>query len=276
MDPDELHVYLFQNKKYIYIYDLFNSKKVFHRLPESALGLKVFNRWYVRILNFVQNNYFEVKPYKYTDVKDNMYNVDSHDTSIAFKIKGMKVKKDHFNIIIFDGSFVLINTLSSVYKKLKDENKLNMTKWDTINQNLLYQMKYIIENSVNQIVKTINEFDKRYKPETIYFVVDPKNKVDYTINESLYIPNEFKEYLLNELKNDKELEKLKLQEQESRKQRASKITDILKKCEEIDDMCLKNIYRQSNHFNEMASLTHLIRIINKYLVIVRIRGCRKC
>ncbi len=38
MDPDELHVYLFQNKKYIYIYDLFISKKIFHRLPESAVG----------------------------------------------------------------------------------------------------------------------------------------------------------------------------------------------------------------------------------------------
>ena len=189
------------------------------------------------------------------------------DLNTIMKIKGMEVKKDHFDNIIFDGSFILINTLSSVYKKLKDENKLNMTKWDTINQNLLYQMKYIIENCVNQIVKTINEFDKRYKPETIYFVVDPKNKIDYTINESLYIPNEFKEYLLNELKNDKDLEKLKLQEQESRKQRASKISDILKKCEEIEDIDLKNIYRQSNHFNEMASLTHLIRIINKYLVI---------
>ena len=74
--------------------------------------------------------------------------------------------------------------------------------------------------------------------------------------------------MLNELKNDKELEKLKLQEQESRKQRASKISDIIKKCEEIEDIDLKNIYRQSNHFSEMASLTHLIRIVNKYFNIV--------
>mgnify|MGYP003540713509 FL=1 len=100
------------------------------------------------------------------------------DLNTIMKIKGMEVKKDHFDNIIFDGSFILINTLSSVYKKLKDENKLNMTKWDTINQNLLYQMKYIVENSVNQIIKTINEFDKRYKPKSIYFVDDPKNKVD--------------------------------------------------------------------------------------------------
>ncbi len=44
-------------------------------------------------MNFVKNNYLEVRPYKYTDVKDNMYNVDSYDTSIAFKIKKMNVKQ---------------------------------------------------------------------------------------------------------------------------------------------------------------------------------------
>lgn len=189
------------------------------------------------------------------------------DLNTLMKIKGMEVKKDKFDIVIFDGSFLLINTLTSVYKKLTDENKLNLTKFGTINQNLLYQMKYIIDNSIKQIVNCINSFDKRFKPEKIYFVTDPKNKINYKIDETLEIPEKFREFLLKEVENDKELEKVKLQEQELRKQRASKIDDIKKKCNEISDTIMSNIYRQSNHFSEMTSLTHLLQIINNYLAI---------
>ena len=44
------------------------------------------------------------------------------DLNTIMKIKGMEVKKDHFDNIIFDGSFILINTLTSINKRLKEKN----------------------------------------------------------------------------------------------------------------------------------------------------------
>lgn len=97
-EPDEVHVYMFQNKKYAYIYELFKSQKFFHRLPESVLGLKVYQSWYVRLLDYVNKHYDEVVLYHHNEIKDSLYKVESYDSSISFKIKGMHVKQKNDNL----------------------------------------------------------------------------------------------------------------------------------------------------------------------------------
>jgi len=89
---DELHFLLFQKVKYAYIYEKFDGKKVFHQLPESCIGLKVYKNWYVRLLNHVKKNYQEIKLHSIQEVKSILSEIGGYDSEVSFKITKLNTK----------------------------------------------------------------------------------------------------------------------------------------------------------------------------------------
>lgn len=97
---EELHFFLFQKVKYAYIYDQFKTKKVFHHLPESSLGLKVFKNWYVRLLNYTKEHFQEIKTYDREQIASLINEVGGYDSEISFQITKMHAKQTTQGILL--------------------------------------------------------------------------------------------------------------------------------------------------------------------------------
>ena len=90
---DEIHMFLFQKVKFAYLYRLFDSKKVFHRIPEKYLGLKVFKKWYTHLLSEANKTYDEVKIYEKEEFSSILKEVDGYSSDIDFKICKMNTSQ---------------------------------------------------------------------------------------------------------------------------------------------------------------------------------------
>lgn len=171
----------------------------------------------------------------------------------------------HFNTIIFDGTNVIITYLNNQISIL--QNLFNLKRWDSINKNIIYQMKYIIDNTTNCIVNELLSHKERFDCENIYFVMDPKSKVVYTLNDSMKI-NENIDIFNGEsiLKID-----LKSEEQDKRNSATSKdanisiqtknIEEIFTKLNNFNDNIISEVYKQSFHWKQPCNLYMLIKII---------------
>ena len=127
---DELHFFLFQKVKYAYIYQLFDSKKVFHHLPEGCLGLKVYKNWYVRLCEFMKTSYDEVVEHTQQEVDPLIQDVDGYDSSISFKVKKMNTTQVSDGIQIhLDLDVVSYLDLAFTNYQLKVGNRLYQPKY---------------------------------------------------------------------------------------------------------------------------------------------------
>lgn len=176
-----------------------------------------------------------------------------------------------FDVLILDGSNVIINAIQRQITELK--SYYPMHNLDGINKNIIFQMKFLIMNSLNNIIKNLNQFIISYNIETIYFVMDPKETPHYMINmqKNLGFIDEFKDII-----NPKNLDTLNLDlkanEQSLRKERADitllidKIANDIKESNIYDYEKSDEIYKQSMFFLEKRNSFKFIKII-VYLLI---------
>ena len=186
--------------------------------------------------------------------------------------------------IIIDGSNLVFTKLSRYISQLKKIYGIN--DWKGVDKDIIFQTKFIIENSVNDIAKLINICKSKFKAEEIFLVLDPTKTPGYIVNGSMKYtsssdgfedPNsllrnsKFISTILrpDEILNNQTVEfNIKSDEQETRKKRNNKTESINAELEKIekmqigDDMDLlmvKSIYRQSYFYNSTHELIKLTR-----------------
>lgn len=183
------------------------------------------------------------------------------------------ISKDNMmkiNTIIIDGSNMIVTYLMRASSDLFHQSP--KTEFNTINHNLIWQMKYIIEATVKRGVDTIYSWYKTYSPRRILFVIDPKCGIDYKISSDMQINSFTKNILLGN--NQEILFKMKSEEQESRKKATSKKDFVLSRYDELvkknnGDVILANLFRQSFQFMENCNVMSLakaavVKIINSF------------
>lgn len=90
--------------------------------------------------------------------------------------------------IIIDGSNLIANKLASSVKQLFNRHPID--EWKSPNKDILYQTKFLINNSVKDIKHFLEHCYTKYKPEEIYLVMDPKDTPLYTVNADMPFENE--------------------------------------------------------------------------------------
>lgn len=182
--------------------------------------------------------------------------------------------------VIIDGSNLVFTKLSRYLSQLK--KLYGIDDWKSVDKDLVFQIKFIIENSVNDIAKVINICKSKFKAEEIFLVLDPTKTPGYIVNPSMKFASSENDdsilkdnkYILtilqeNEVINNQTIEfNIKSDEQETRKKRNNKSDSInaeLEKIErmgigdEIDLLMVKSIYQQSYFFNSANELIKLSR-----------------
>lgn len=182
--------------------------------------------------------------------------------------------------MIIDGSNLIITYILAAAGDLI--KKAPKTKFNTINRDMFYQMKYIVESAKNRGVHVLKSWVNKYKPDSIYFVLDPKNGVQYKLTTDMEISAFARSFLFDGVASTaKEHEQdiqhetvemvsfdLKSEEQEARKKASSKKTqvtamyDILK---EKDNDVLATLYRQSFHFMEQCNCIALGKLVSSMI-----------
>ena len=188
-----------------------------------------------------------------------------------------------FDTLIIDGSNLIITFVLSAASDL--QHKAPKTSYKTINRNMLYQMKYIVEIAKSRGVEVLNQWLKRFRPDTIYFSMDPQKGVNYKLTTDMEISTFAREFLFNgvastskdmdepfELKPDEPVEEiefdLKTEEQEARKKASSKkhqLIEMYDKLKTDTDDVLATLYRQSFHFMEPCNAIALGRMISSLI-----------
>lgn len=174
-----------------------------------------------------------------------------------------ETNKRTFPTIIIDGTNMLITYLSRCHSNM--EINFNKTEFNTVNLNLIKQMRYIIDETSRSLVSSISNFKQRYGAEKILFVMDPNKQVEYKINENMQFNEKYRALLLPPA-DDNEAEKIyriKDAEKEARKNSNSKkayVSDIYMKILQDRPQIYAEKFRQSFHFSENSNLFKLIHI----------------
>jgi hypothetical protein len=188
-----------------------------------------------------------------------------------------------FDTLVIDGSNLIITFVLSAASDL--QRKAPKTKYNTINRNMLYQMKYIVEIAKSRGVDVLNQWLKRFRPNTIYFSMDPQKGVNYKLTTDMDISTFAREFLFNgvasvskdmdepfDLKSDESVEEiefdLKTEEQEARKKASSKKPQLIEMYDKLKtdtDDTLATLYRQSFHFMEPCNAIALGRMISSLI-----------
>ena len=188
-----------------------------------------------------------------------------------------------FDTLIIDGSNLIITFVLSAASDL--QRKAPKTTYKTINRNMLYQMKYIVEIAKSRGVEVLNQWLKRFRPDTIYFSMDPQKGVNYKLTTDMEISTFAREFLFNgvastskdmdepfELKPDEPVEEiefdLKTEEQEARKKASSKKPQLIEMYDNLKtdtDDILATLYRQSFHFMEPCNAIALGRMVSSLI-----------
>ena len=191
-----------------------------------------------------------------------------------------------FHRVIIDGTNLIFNKLSRYLSFLKKQYPI--VEWNSINANLIYQTKFIIEQTTDDIVNYINRIVQKYKTVEIFLVFDPKATPSYVIygdlediydNDLHLRDNPFITNLLTteELENNEVVAlNIKSDEQEIRRKFANKESYIESKIRDIDLLdidntikeTIKSIFQQSYHY---LNSSKLLRLSNVILDMLRIR-----
>ena len=189
----------------------------------------------------------------------------------------------NFDTLIIDGSNFVITFLLSAAGDL--QRRSPKTKYETINRNMLHQMKYIVETARNRGVEVLNQWLKRFNPDVIYFSMDPQKGVNYKLTTDMKISTFAREFLFNGIASTtseteepltvtqsgpvEEIEfDLKSEEQEARKKASSKkpqIIEMYEKLKEDSDETLATLYRQSFHFMEPCNAIALGHMVSSLI-----------
>lgn len=186
--------------------------------------------------------------------------------------------------IIIDGSNLLYTKLTRHVSQLRKLAEIK--EWKSPDADILFQLKYIIDNTVNEIERFIDSVRNKYVCEELYFVMDPKTTPKYIINgdmnyitlsdgihcsklrDTVYV-TEFIDK--NDVEDNVNIElNIKSEEQEIRRKRNSKVSVIECEIDKIDKLLadnpeladkVKSIYMQSFYFNSMSELGKLNKMI---------------
>lgn len=185
-----------------------------------------------------------------------------------------------FDTLIIDGSNLIITFILSAASEL--QRNAPKTSYDTINRDMLHQMKYIVEVAKNRGVEVLQEWLKRFSPNRMYFVMDPQKGVNYKLTTDMEISTFAREFLFNGIpstaaeepeeepnENAQEIEfDLKTEEQEARKRASSKkqyLIEMYDKLKTDTDDTLATLYRQSFHFMEPCNAIALAKLISNLI-----------
>ena len=191
--------------------------------------------------------------------------------------------KLRFDTVVIDGSNLIITFILSAASDL--QRRAPKTKYNTINRNMLYQMKYIVDIAKNRGIEVLSQWLNRFHPDAIYFIMDPKKGVNYKLTTDMEISTFAREFLFNgvasttpdmdepfELKPDEPVEEiefdLKTEEQEARKRASSKkeqITEMYDSLKTETDDTLATLYRQSFHFMEPCNAIALGKMVSSLI-----------
>lgn len=152
-----------------------------------------------------------------------------------------------FKSIIIDGSNLLIRLLSRSAKAMR--NRYTYANWNSPSINLLRQLHYIINNTVDDVNTFINNTKTMYGSDDvdIYVIFDPVADPEY------YLPN----------RNPIQLKKLEREKRKKAQDRTAKINQ--KKAE--NDLVFNNskeinkIFDQLDYFNNTRNVNGLMPII---------------
>ena len=97
--------------------------------------------------------------------------------------------------MIIDGSNLIITYILAASGDLV--KKAPKTKFNTINRDMFYQMKYIVESAKNRGVQVLKSWVNKYKPDNMYFVLDPKNGVQYKLTTDMEISTFARSFLFD-------------------------------------------------------------------------------
>lgn len=146
-------------------------------------------------------------------------------------------------------------------------------------------MKYIVDIAKNRGIEVLSQWLKRFHPDTIYFIMDPKKGVNYKLTTDMEISTFAREFLFNgiastapdmdepfEQKPDEPVDEiefdLKTEEQEARKRASSKKEQVIAMYDslktETDDI-LATLYRQSFHFMEPCNAIALGKMVSSLI-----------
>lgn len=188
-----------------------------------------------------------------------------------------------FNTIVIDGSNLIITFVLSAASDL--QRRAPKTKYNTINRNMLYQMKYIVDIAKNRGFEVLSQWLKRFHAERMYFIMDPKKGVNYKLTTDMEISTFARDFLFNgiasttpdmdepfEQKPDEPVEEiefdLKTEEQEARKRASSKkdqVTAMYDSLKTETDDTLATLYRQSFHFMEPCNAIALGKMVSSLI-----------
>ena len=176
-----------------------------------------------------------------------------------------------YNIVIVDGSNIIIQTLCSQLSQMKKSGLL-IQQWDSVNADLLTQISYIIRYSIESIHNTLQHYYDQGAEEVI-LVLDPIESPKYLIRSSFEYNHEYQDILDPDLKNGVDIDfDIKSDEQEKRRAAADKSkekNEYIQEIETLDSLDpsdrekLVSVFKQSFTFNEMKELTRLGKYILK-------------
>ena len=100
----------------------------------------------------------------------------------------MPVKQATYRRIIIDGSNLVFTKLSRFLSQLK--KMFPIDDWKAVDKDILFQTKFIIDNSANDIINVIKRCRARYHAEEIYLVFDPVKTPSYVVNPQMVFGND--------------------------------------------------------------------------------------
>jgi hypothetical protein len=193
------------------------------------------------------------------------------DLNVLIK-KYSPIHNKKFDVVIIDGTNLLIIILSRVKKLLSVNYPLNL--WKGISLNVVHQYKYILENSVVQIDAFIDTVKRDYNPEKIIFVCDPVNTVSYEINEKMDFNQKYKNVFFENSPVTNLF--VKRDEQAKRVNQSLNATQCEKEIKNLTNLVLSDvlidIYKQSFYFcipHNLNKIIHslIFELSKKYTIV---------
>lgn len=190
--------------------------------------------------------------------------------------KSTKETPRRYKRVIIDGSNLVFWKLESSVSQLKKRYPVN--EWSSIDKDLLYQTKFIINNTVTEMQRFIKQCELKYSPNEIFIVMDPRKTPCYNVNPNMQFENNdiksspFVTAIFNpdEIENDITVAfNIKEEEQIKRKQQADKEKQIAKELERIQKLdvdeayidAISQIYRQSYYYCDVRKVLKLFTIV---------------
>jgi len=121
------------------------------------------------------------------------------------------------SVVVIDGSNYLFSRMMSRFAKLKAE--FSIENWKSVDIDLLFQTKYLVENVSRDLVYKIRNIINMYTDVSVYFVMDPfHGKPLYHIDSSMKYNEKYISVLVTneELENGIDID-FKSEEQQKRK-----------------------------------------------------------